>query len=92
MRNTAEHLASNPGDVEEKDIFLYGTIAKISGVQGRRPGELALVVEGSRRFKVERFVKSKPYVECEVTPLAEESECNSLDSLLFALMNTDIPY
>ena len=74
IRKTAEHLASNPSGAGEKDLFGYGTVARISGVQGRRPAELALIVEGVRRFRVERFTQFKPYIECQVTPLGEESE------------------
>ena len=72
-RRTAEHLASKPGDVKEKDLYLYGTSARVSGVYGRRPGELSLVVEGQRRFRIQRFTKLKPHVECEAVLLGEES-------------------
>ena len=74
-RRTIERLAEDPGRIQDEgDLFGYGCIAKISGVQGRRPGELALVVEGVRRFRVERFTQFKPYLECEITPLGEESK------------------
>ncbi|MCJ1378562.1 hypothetical protein MMC17_001661 [Xylographa soralifera] len=72
VRKTAEHLATNPGRADEKDLFGYGTVAKISGVQGRRPGELALIVEGLRRFRVERITQFKPYMEAEVVYLDED--------------------
>ncbi|MCJ1472378.1 hypothetical protein MMC13_001025 [Lambiella insularis] len=72
VRKTAEHLATNPSKADEKDLFLYGTIAKISGVQGRRPGELALIVEGVRRFRIERFTQFKPYMEAEVIYLDDD--------------------
>ena len=72
MRKTAEHLMGNPGGAGERDLFGYGVVARISGVQGRRPQELALVVEGVRRFRVERFTQFKPFIECEVMPLGEE--------------------
>ncbi|MCJ1390688.1 hypothetical protein MMC18_003549 [Xylographa bjoerkii] len=72
VRKTAEHLAMNPGKTDEKDLFGYGTVAKISGVQGRRPGELALIVEGVRRFRIERFTQFKPYMEAEVVYLDED--------------------
>ena len=74
VRKTAEHLALNPSGAGEKDLFGYGTVARISGVQGRRPGDLSLIVEGVRRFRVERFTQFKPYIECQITPLGEESE------------------
>ena len=72
IRKTAEHLATNPGKAVEKDLFTYGTVAKISGVQGRRPGDLALIVEGVRRFRIERFTQFKPYMEAEVVYLDED--------------------
>ena len=57
----------NPGKAGRGDLFAYGTVAKISGVQGRRPGELALIVEGIRRFKIYNITQDKPYFEAEVT-------------------------
>ena len=72
MRKTAEHLATNPGKAGEKDLFAYGTVAIISGVQGRRPGDLALVVEGVRRFRIERYTQFKPYMEAEVVYIDED--------------------
>lgn len=75
VRKTAEHLATNPGKAEEKDLFAYGVVAKISGVQGRRPGDLALVVEGVRRFRVERFTQFRPFMEGEVVFVDEDGGC-----------------
>ena len=74
MRQTAERLADNLGSLKADDLFVYGVVAKVSGVQGRRPRDLALVVEGLRRFRVERFTQFKPYIECEATALGEEGE------------------
>lgn len=71
-RKLAERLTSDPSDVKAEDLFMYGTVAKISGVIGRRPGELSLMVEGTRRFRAERFTQFKPYTECEVTFIGEE--------------------
>jgi ATP-dependent Lon protease len=74
VMNTARQLA-DPGAVKlEKDLFVYGTTVKITGVQGRRQSELKLVVEGLQRFRVERFTQFKPYVECEVTVVQEEGK------------------
>ena len=67
----------DPGKASERDLFAYGVTAKIAGVQGRRQSDLRLVVEGLRRFRVERFTQFRPYVECEVTMLGEEGVCRA---------------
>lgn len=63
---------TNPGDADHRDLFMYGTVAKISGVQGRRADDLSLIVEGIRRFKIDRFIQMRPYFEAEVAYLDEE--------------------
>ena len=70
-RVKAERLEINPGKANKEDLFLYGVVGKISNVQGRR-SELALVIEGLRRFKVERFTQEKPYFEAEVTYMDDD--------------------
>ncbi len=62
----------DPGDADKSDLFTYGTVARISGVQGRRTDDLALILEGTRRLKIERFTQTRPYFEARVTYLDEE--------------------
>ena len=64
-----------PADMNELDhrqLFMYGTVAKISGVQGRRTDDLSLIVEGVRRFRIDRFTQMRPYFEAEVALLNDE--------------------
>ena len=63
---------TNPGNADHRDLFMYGTVAKISGVQGRRADDLSLIVEGVRRFRIDRFTQMRPYFEAEVAYLDEE--------------------
>ena len=67
----------NPGAADKKDLFHYGTVARISGVQGQRPDNLALVVEGIRRFKIDRITQKRPFFEANVTYLDEERMCDA---------------
>jgi ATP-dependent Lon protease len=53
---------------------MYGTVARISGVQGRRADDLSLIVEGIRRFRIDRFTQMRPFFEAEVAYLDEEGE------------------
>ena len=68
---------ANPGDADHRDLFMYGTVAKISGVQGRRAEDLSLIVEGIRRFRIDRFVQMRPFFEAEVAYLEEEGKENT---------------
>lgn len=63
----AQPTTPNPGDARKPDLFQYGTIARVTGVQGRSPSELTLVVEGTSRFKVEKVISERPYFEAKVT-------------------------
>ncbi|KAI4205733.1 MAG: hypothetical protein LQ350_000230 [Teloschistes chrysophthalmus] len=65
-----------PGDFKREDLFSYGTMARISGVQGRRSDDVTLVVEGLRRFKISKITKEKPFLEAVVI----QSEQDAFDS------------
>ena len=69
---TIDNDETNPGDADHRDLFMYGTVAKISGVQGRRADDLSLIVEGIRRFRIDRFTQMRPYFEAEVAYLDDE--------------------
>lgn len=62
----------HPGGAEKEDLFKYGTVAKISGVQGSR-SDLVLIVEGVRRFKINKITQERPFFEAKVAYLDEES-------------------
>ncbi|KAI5279958.1 hypothetical protein KEM52_004212, partial [Ascosphaera acerosa] len=56
-----------PPAVPKEDLFRYGTLARVIGVQGRPNSEPYLLVEGTKRFVVQRIVRETPYCEAEVT-------------------------
>ena len=86
-RRRIESHDINSFAADKKDLFLYGTVARISGVQGRRPDDLALVVEGIRRFKIDRIIQKRPFFEADITYLDEESRF--LETLGFGYVNAD---
>ena len=67
-----EYPNRHPGEAEKDGLFKYGTVAKISGVQGSR-SDLVLIVEGVRRFRINKITQERPFYEAKVTPLDEES-------------------
>ncbi|EXJ95821.1 lon protease like 2, peroxisomal [Capronia coronata CBS 617.96] len=61
-----------PWNASKEDLFGYGTLAKIIGVQGNSNADPFLVVEGVQRFKIDRIRHEKPYFEAEVTFYEDE--------------------
>uniref|UniRef100_A0A2D3VBC2 Lon protease homolog 2, peroxisomal n=1 Tax=Ramularia collo-cygni TaxID=112498 RepID=A0A2D3VBC2_9PEZI len=62
----------DPAHASKADLYQYGTMARVSGVQGRKPGELMLVVEGVSRFKIEKITRERGYFEAQVLLHQEE--------------------
>jgi ATP-dependent Lon protease len=62
---------SDPVNATKKDVFGYGCVAKVTGVQGRQQGGLSLVVEGLERVEVVGVVQERPYFEGELRSVDE---------------------
>lgn len=69
---------SDPMQATKKDIFGYGCVAKVSGVQGRKQGDLSLIVEGLERVQIVDVVQERPYFEGELAPVEEYSKSTLL--------------
>lgn len=65
---------SDPVNATKRDIFGYGCIAKVSGVQGVRQGDLSLIVEGLERVEIVDVLQERPYFEGELRGVDEHSE------------------
>lgn len=66
----AEGGDSDPGKARKDDLFNYGTLAKIVGVQGQN--EPYIQVEGVQRFRIDKVIHERPYFEAEVTFFEDE--------------------
>lgn len=67
------HYETDPILATKKDIFGYACVAKVSGVQGRKQGDLSLIVEGLERVQVVDVVQERPYFEGELVAVEEYS-------------------
>lgn len=74
-KKTAKPEVKDPVHATKDELFSYGTVAKVSGVQGRGQGELSLLVEGISRFKLQNVIQERPYFEAELIHLEDECEC-----------------
>ncbi|KAK4943100.1 hypothetical protein LTR10_017299 [Elasticomyces elasticus] len=73
-KESSGHIEADvePGNATKKDLFGYGTLARIVGVQGNSNTDPYLVVEGVQRFKIDRIKHEKPNFEAEVTFYEDE--------------------
>lgn len=62
------------GQARKDDLFAYGTIGKVIGVQRRAYAEPFLLVQGSQRFTVKKILKDRPFFEAEVNLHDESSK------------------
>lgn len=67
------------GQARKDDLFRYGTVGKVIGVQRRIYAEPYLLVQGSQRFTVKKVLKDRPYFEAEVFVHEENSRCSECD-------------
>ncbi|KAJ5784212.1 uncharacterized protein N7503_009424 [Penicillium pulvis] len=67
-----EYDAIDVGQARKEDIFSHGTVAKVIGVQRRAYSEPFLLVQGTQRFTVRKFLRDRPYFEAEIA-LHDES-------------------
>lgn len=63
-------ILDTKASIRKGDLFGYGTLAKITSVQGTR-SELILTVQGVSRFKINRVTKVQPFFEAKVTHFDE---------------------
>lgn len=68
------------GQARKEDLFKYGTVGKVIGVQRRAYSEPFLLVQGSHRFTVKKILRERPFFEAEVYIHDENSMCLNYDS------------
>ena len=61
-----EYDSIDAGQARKEDLFQYGTIGKVIGVQRRAYSEPFLLVQGSQRFTIKKVLRDRPYFEAEV--------------------------
>lgn len=61
------------GQARKDDLFRYGTVGKVIGVQRRAYAEPFLLVQGTQRFAVKKILRDRPFFEAEVYPHDENS-------------------
>ena len=76
LKGTAEPKSRSTdvsaSDARSEDLFRYGTVARISAVQGGLSQDAVLVLEGVKRFKIRKITQRRPFFEAEVKYIDEQ--------------------
>ncbi|MEM7039170.1 MAG: LON peptidase substrate-binding domain-containing protein, partial [Bacteroidota bacterium] len=59
-------------DPESRDLFRFGTVARILKLIRMPDGSITIVIQGRARFEVEEFLAEEPYFRARVQKLPEE--------------------
>ncbi|RAH44431.1 putative LON domain serine protease [Aspergillus brunneoviolaceus CBS 621.78] len=60
-----EYEMIDAGQARKEDLFRYGTVGKVIGIQRRAYAEPSLLVQGIQRFTLKRVLKERPFFEAE---------------------------
>ncbi|WP_185866326.1 endopeptidase La [Blattabacterium cuenoti] len=74
-------------NLSEKDLYSIGTVAKILKLLKMPDGNTTVILQGKRRFKVNRFIQKDPYFKAEILAL-EEKKPSCKDKEYLALVES----
>ncbi|WP_185873603.1 endopeptidase La [Blattabacterium cuenoti] len=74
-------------NISEKDLYSIGTVAKILKLLKMPDGNTTVILQGKRRFKVNRFIQKDPYFKAEILAL-EENKPSCKDKEYMALVES----
>ena len=63
----------NIEDPKLKDIYKIGTVAKILKVLQMPDGNTTVIIQGKKRFEIERVISEKPYITSNIKDYQEEN-------------------
>ncbi len=63
----------NIEDPKLKDIYNIGTVAKILKVLQMPDGNTTVIIQGKKRFEIERVISEKPYITANIKEYLEEN-------------------
>lgn len=70
-----EYDMVDAGQARKEDLFRYGTVGKVVGVQRRAYSEASLVVQGVQRFSIRRVTRERPFFEAEAILYDDKGWC-----------------
>ncbi|WP_185873039.1 endopeptidase La [Blattabacterium cuenoti] len=74
-------------NISEKDLYSIGTVAKILKLLKMPDGNTTVILQGKKRFKINKFIQNNPYFKAEIIAL-EEKKPSCKDKEYIALVES----
>ena len=67
-------IDKNIDDPKPIDLYKIGTVAKILRVLKMPDGNITVIIQGKKRFKIDKFLEKKPYLTASIQNIKEDSK------------------
>ena len=67
-------IDKNVDDPKPIDLYKIGTVAKILRVLKMPDGNITVIIQGKKRFKIDKFLNRKPYLTASIQNIKEDSK------------------
>ena len=67
-------IDKNIDDPKPIDLYKIGTVAKILRVLKMPDGNITVIIQGKKRFKIDKFLNKKPYLTASILNIKEDSK------------------
>ena len=67
-------IDKNIDDPKPIDLYKIGTVAKILRVLKMPDGNITVIIQGKKRFKIDKFLNKKPYLTASIQNIREDSK------------------
>ena len=67
-------IDKNIDDPKPIDLYKIGTVAKILRVLKMPDGNITVIIQGKKRFKIDKFLNIKPYLTASIQNIKEDSK------------------
>ncbi len=62
-----------------EDLYTVGTVATILKLIKMPDGSKSVVIQGKRRFHIDEYVQTEPYLKARVTPIKEDFDADQIE-------------
>jgi len=81
-------IDSTVEDPDAKDLFKVGTVAQLIKILQMPDGNTTVIIQGKKRFEIDRFIQDEPYFRAKIKDLADSEKDLEKDEHFMALIGS----